>query len=194
MSRHPSSRRRRTIAAALIAVAVASAAACGDDGNEPGTTTAAATAPATTAPPTSATTTETAPTMVVAVYFSDAQGELVREERQVPEGDPVAAALTELARGPVGEGLAPALPEGTRVLGLSERDDVVTVDFSAEFEENYPPGGAAAEFAILRPVVQSVSEASGGKDVAITVEGRVPAPTGSQFDWTQPFSPDDTGG
>jgi spore germination protein GerM len=198
MSDRPFTQRPQRILAVLaLALTVALAAACGDD-EDTATTTAAsgattATAPASTGAATTDAATDTAPTMVVAVYFTDTSGALVREERAVPEGDPVTAALGELAAGPTGAGLSPALPPGTSVLGVADQGDVVTVDFSAEFEENYPPGGAAAEFAILAPVVQTVSEAAGGDDVAITVEGRTPAPTGSQFDWSEPFSPDDTG-
>lgn len=190
-------RPNRILALLAVAAAVAVTAACGGDDEASPTTgasaatgaTAAATTPATTA----GTTTAPAPEMVVGVYFSDASGALVREERAVPEGDPVTAALGELAAGPTGPGLIPALPPGTSILGVADQGDVVSVDFSAEFEENYPPGGAAAEFAILAAVVQTVSEAAGGDRVAITVEGRVPAPTGSQFDWSEPFSPDDAG-
>lgn len=188
----------RILAVLALALAVALAAACGDD-EDAATTTAGTGATTSTAPatggPATAGVTETAPTMVVAVYFADASGALVREERAVPEGDPVTAALGELVAGPTDARLSPALPPGTAVLGVADQGDVVTVDFSAEFEENYPPGGAAAEFAILAPVVRTVGEAAGGDDVVITVEGRTPAPTGSQFDWTEPFSPaDDTGG
>jgi spore germination protein GerM len=131
--------------------------------------------------------------MVVGVYFADAGGTLVREERAVPEGDPVTAALGELAAGPTRADLAPALPAGAAVLGVADQGEVVTVDLSAEFEQNYPPGGAAAELAILAALVRTVSEAAGGDRVAITVEGRVPAPAGSQYDWSEPFSPDDAG-
>lgn len=185
----------RIVAVLALGAAVALAAACGDEGAAPTTGVSTATGATTvaTAPATTAGTTSTAPEMVVGVYFSDPSGTLVREERAVPEGDPVTAALGELAAGPTDAGLSPALPPGTAVLGVADQGDVVTVDFSAEFEQNYPPGGAAAEFAILAAVVQTVSEAAGGDRVAITVEGRVPAPTGSQFDWSQPFSPDDTG-
>jgi spore germination protein GerM len=196
-------RRYRLLAVLALGAAVTFAAACGDDGAS-GTTTAPdvtgptttvtappATSPTVTAPPA---TSATAPEMAVGVYFSDASGALVREERAVPEGDPVTAALGELLAGPTGAGLSPALPPGTNVLGVADQGDVVTVDLSAEFEDNYPPGGAAAEFAVLAPLVRTVSEAAGGDRVAITVEGRVPSPTGSQFDWTQPFSPDDIGG
>jgi spore germination protein GerM len=201
MSDRPFTHRpQRIIAALALALAVALTAACGDD-EDPTTTSAAgaatatatATAPASTGGATTAIPTDTVPTMVVAAYFADPSGALVREERAVPEGDPVIAALGELTAGPTGAGLSPALPPGATVLGVADLGDVVTVDFSAAFEENYPSGGAAAEFAILAPLVQTVSEAAGGDDVAITVEGRTPAPAGSQFDWAEPFSPGDVG-
>lgn len=129
--------------------------------------------------------------VAVGVYFSDVDGHLVRGERMVPAADPLRGALQELLAGP-GEGdLLPAAPAGTRLLGASHAGDVARVDLSAEFVEGYPSGGAAAELAIVGPLVHTAAGAVGADAVVLTVEGGVPAPTGSQIDFGQPLRPGD---
>lgn len=110
----------------------------------------------------------------------------------MPEGaEALDAALTALADGPRDPALLPALPPGTRVLGAAVADDVAGVDLSGEFESGYPPGGAAAELAVVGPLVRTAAGASGASRVRVLVEGRVPAPAGSQFDFSEPLSPGD---
>lgn len=163
---------------ALAAVLAAGAlAACGDDSAERGTT--------------------AAPAGVVTVYFADEAGALVPERRERAAGaDALEAALVALAEGPVDPSLVPALPAGTRVLGARVVDDVAEVDLSAEFESGYPPGGSAAELAVVAPLVRTAAEASGAPRVRVLVEGRAPAPVGAQIDLAEPLSPGDvpTGG
>lgn len=137
-------------------------------------------------------TTPATPTVVV--YFADVSGELVAEEREVPaDADPLRAALDALAAGPADPDLIPALPAGTRVLGAEVADGVVRVDLSAEFESGYPPGGALAEQAVLGPLVRTATAAAGVPAALLTVDGRVPAPVGTQFDLSLPLTPGDIG-
>lgn len=134
----------------------------------------------------------TAPAVVVTLWFSDDEGVLRSERRTVPGGaEPLESALAALADGPSDPTLLPALPEGTRVLGTGVADGVAAVDLSAEFEAGYPPGGAAAELAVLGPLVRTAAGASGAPRVRVLVEGRVPAPPGTQFDLSQPLAPGD---
>jgi spore germination protein GerM len=170
------------MAAALGAV-VALAPACSDDDAPPATTGSTATAPATTGGSTA-----TAPGEVT-VYFANAEGRLASETR---EGTPdLRGAMDALAAGPEDPALVPALPEGTRVLSAEIDGTVARVDLSEEFESGYPPGGAAAELATVGPIVATAAAIPGVESVAITVEGRVPQPTGTQLDFSMPFTPAD---
>jgi spore germination protein GerM len=168
----------RLLAAAAAVVCAGALAACGDDSGGPSPTT-------------------TAPAAAVTAYFVDEAGRLVPERRELAAGaDPLEAALAALAEGPVDPALVPALPAGTRVLGARVAGGVAEVDLSAEFESGYPPGGSAAELAVVAPLVRTAAEASGAQRVRILVEGRAPAPVGAQIDLSEPLSPGDvpTGG
>jgi spore germination protein GerM len=177
---------RWTTVVATLALVAAAAAGCGGDADDAGTT---ATGPA----DATSTATATAPaTVTVTLWFADADGRLRTERRAVPAGDDrLRAALDALAAGPTDPALLPALPAGTRVLGASSDGAVATVDLSAAFTSGYPPGGAAAELAIVGPLVRTAAAASGAPRVLVRVEGRTPVPTGSQFDFSVPFSPGD---
>lgn len=187
--------RRLGALACALAAAATLAAGCGDDGDEAATTSTAA--PATTGAPTTAPATTAPPATVpatrsVTLYFSDDQGVLRAERREVPgTGEPLAAAVQALAEGPLDPSLVPALPPGTRVLGARTAGGEAVVDLSREFEIGYPPGGAAAELAVVGPIVRTAAGASGAARVRILVDGRAPAPTGSQFDFSTPFAPGD---
>lgn len=126
-----------------------------------------------------------------AVYFMDIDGALVSEDHPVPADDPVGGALAVLADGPTDSRLLPALPAGTRVLGVSVEGDTVRVDLSGEYEAGYPAGGAAAELAVVAPLVHTATRTAGVDAVIVTVEGRVPDPVGSQIDFSQPLMPRD---
>ena len=72
----------------------------------------------------------------VRLYFSDGADLLIEETRglSVDEDMPTERyVLEELLRGPVGKSLSTLLPEGTRLLSVSTRDGVCTVDLSGEF-------------------------------------------------------------
>ena len=169
--------RIRQLAVAVAVLAAAALAACGDDSPEPATT--------------------VSPAGVVTVYFVDAAGRLVPERRERAAGtEPLEAAVAALAEGPVDPSLVPALPAGTRLLGSRVVDGVAEVDLSAELETGYPPGGSAAELAVVAPLVRTAAEAAGAQRVRILVEGRAPAPVGAQIDLGEPLAPGDvpTGG
>lgn len=173
------------LAALVVALLlVPFAAACGDDETPSGAGTS--TTPTATAP-----TATSAPERTVEVWFADdAAMRLVPERRTVTaEGSDLAAAMAELAEGPAGEGTVPALPAGTRVLGAEvDAEGTATVDLSREFEEGYPAGGAAAELAVVGPIVYTATGVAGVERVLVTVEGAVPDPAGTQFDWSRPLA------
>lgn len=179
----------RAATVAGVVCAALAMAACGD-GDGVATSPSTAAAPAATAPAATAATTRVAGT--VTLWFADASGALRPQERDLPAGaDPLLAAMELLAAGPDDPSLLPALPSGARLLGASAADGVATVDFDEAFERAYPPGGAAAELAVVGPVVRTAADASGAARVRILVEGRPPAPQGTQLDFSEPFAPGD---
>jgi spore germination protein GerM len=170
---------------ALLAPAVAGVlAGCGEGGAGQGlgsTTTAGNS------------TTESPGAAEYGVYFPTADGEHIVKV-QMPgsgqAGNPLEGALSALAAGPDRSGLAPALPAGTRVLGVTSRGGTARIDLSSRFAEAYPSGGSAAEIAALAPIVFTATEIEGVRDVLLTVGGATPdVPT--QFDLGAPLARDD---
>jgi spore germination protein GerM len=182
---------RRLLIVFLVA-ALAGLAGCGDgsggDGAGSGTTTAVTSTPTAAPSTTAATTTSAQADETVTVYFADSDvTELLPEERSVPDAD-LRAALVELAKGPSETGRQDALPAGTAIVGTAVEGDEALVNLSPEFTAGYPPGGAAAEFAVLAPLVYTATAVPGVDRVRITVDGQTPSPAGSQYDWTGSFS------
>jgi spore germination protein GerM len=126
----------------------------------------------------------------VKVYFSNANADgLVEETRTVSgDGSDLRLALVELAKGPTRAGAIPALPPGTSVVGTDVRGGVAYVNLSSQFTAGYPSGGAAAEYAVLAPLVYTATAIDDVERVRVTVDGQTPAPTGSQYDWSSGFT------
>ena len=164
--------------------------ATGESRSTPDTTAqTAAPAAATTSPP--AATGTTTPVRKVTLYFADADAQqLIEESRPTgATGSDLRASLVELAKGPMpGSTRQSVLPVGTAIIGTNVRSGEALVNLSAEFSQGYPGGGAAAEFAVLAPLVYTATAIDGVERVRITVDGQTPAPTGSQFDWTRAFT------
>lgn len=182
----------RRLPIVLLVAALAGLAGCGggsgggDAGS--GTTTPVASV-ATTAPATTAET-ATSPNAgeTVTAYFADSDAvQLQPEKRSVPTAN-LRAALVELAKGPTEAGHQGALPAGTAIVGTVVQGGEALVNLSSEFATGYPPGGAAAEFAVLAPLVYTATAVPGVDRVRITVDGQTPSPPGSQYDWTGSFS------
>lgn len=183
---------------ALLALAIGVVGGCGGSDGPAASSTVPPTTPddttqststPTDAPPVTTSTSDLPATGAsVSVFFADesAQG-LVEETRTVEQAD-LRSALLALAEGPSAGGAVAALPAGTEVVGTLIRDGEATVNLNQAFQDGYPSGGAAAEFAVLAPLVYTVTSLDGVERVRITVEGRTPAPTGSQYDWTQAFT------
>ena len=180
----------------MIGIAAAILVGCGGADSEPETSTTATptrteSPRATATPQTTTQATSTAPTRTATLYFADADAqELVEETRPTTAtGSDLRAALVELAKGPPsGSGRQPALPQGTAIVGTDVQDGQALVNLSGEFSTGYPSGGAAAEFAVLAPLVYTATAVDGVERVRITVDGQTPAPVGSQYDWTSTFS------
>jgi spore germination protein GerM len=181
------------VAAVLACAAVAAGCGGSDEPASGGTETSpVATTTGTAPPPTSAPATETAPQYAreLTVYFSNGNADkLIEETRNVSgEGSDLRLALVELAKGPSGPDAVTALPPGTQIVGTDVRGGEALVNLSSQFVAGYPPGGAAAEFAVVAPIVYTATAVEGVERVRITVDGRTPAPTGSQYDWSSGFT------
>jgi germination protein M len=141
--------------------------------------------PAPTARPTPSPTQTPAERMVIRAYFvldGDVGVEgLVPTLREVPETTAVArAAMETLLRGEILSDysrLATAIPAGTRLLGLSIRDGIATVDLSREFESG---GGSASAFYRLGQVVYTLTQFPTVRAVLFQVEGKTVTTFGSE--------------
>ena len=78
---------------------------------------------------------------------------------------------------PIYDSLSTAIPAGTRLLGLSIRDGVATVDLSREFETG---GGSASAFRRLGQVVYTLTQFTTVRSVLFQVEGRTVTTFGSE--------------
>jgi germination protein M len=95
---------------------------------------------------------------------------LVPTLHTIPATDAVArAAMTQLLAGDLADGVGSAVPEGTRLLGLTIRDGVAVVDLSGAFESG---GGSASSMYRLGQVVYTLTQFSTVRSVLFQVEGR----------------------
>lgn len=111
----------------------------------------------------------------VTLYFSDNEAMyLVGEEREiiVSEKDSVEELVVkELLKGPVSEHLWDTIPDGTRLISVSTKDGICTVDFSSEFVDN-SPGGTTSERMAIYSVVNTLTELEGVQKVQFLIEGK----------------------
>jgi hypothetical protein len=130
------------------------------------------------APSTPAPTPASTETMVVRTYYVQGGGVgvegLVPTLREVPRTSGVArAAMTALLDGgPIADAyvqISTAIPAGTRLLGVSVRDGVATVNLSREFESG---GGSASMSYRLGQVVYTLTQFSTVQSVLFQVEGK----------------------
>ncbi len=95
---------------------------------------------------------------------------LVPTLQVIPATDGVArAAMEQLLAGHLADGVSSAIPAGTRLLGISIKDRVATVDLSREFETG---GGSASSFYRLGQVVYTLTQFSSVGAVLFQVDGR----------------------
>jgi spore germination protein GerM len=94
--------------------------------------------------------------------------------RQAPSATPATAAVRALLSGPTAteraHGLSSAVPAGTRLLGLSIRNRVASVDLSSRFGSG---GGSASITARLGQLVYTLTAIRGVNAVNLRIEGRL---------------------
>ncbi len=114
-------------------------------------------------------------TKTITLYFSDSQAMyVVAEEREVSlakGASPEEKAVIELMAGPRTDELWNAIPEGTKLLSVSTKNGVCTINFSKEFVEN-SPGGTASERMAIYSVVNTLTGIEGVQKVQFLIEGK----------------------
>lgn len=130
----------------------------------------------------------------ITLYFSDSQAMyVVAEKREVvlAEGDLLEEVIfNELMKGPTVKDLRSAIPKGTRLLSISTKDGLCTVNLSSEFVDN-SPGGTASERMTLDSVVNSLTELDYVKKVQFLIDGKKrEIYTHAEFD--KPFTRNET--
>ena len=123
------------------------------------------------------------------VYFSDKQGVMVQELRNLAEGEnPLLAVGKELLRGPANTELYTSIPDKTAIRRVWTDKDVVYIDFTKELFSY--GGGTSREQVILAQIILTFTQSFGAHSVQILIEGEPRlAPEGSPTD--QPLSRDD---
>ncbi len=112
------------------------------------------------------------------LYYQDDKGFLVPVMRKIPwpEGKGIAkASMRALVDNPANRkdiedvGLAPILPANTEILGMSIKDGLCKVDFTADFL-NY--GNKQEESAMVKSIVYTLTEFPTVDNVQIMIEGK----------------------
>ena len=106
----------------------------------------------------------------IALYFpTEDNSALKKEERevQVVDGAILKSCVLALMEGPKTEGLGKAIPEGTKLLGISMKDKVATVDFSKEFLQTNGIGEVTSRFS----VINTLTEIEGVEKVRLHIDG-----------------------
>lgn len=131
-------------------------------------------------------------TMVITLYFADDQAMyLVPEKREVPKSSNVAkVAVQELIKGPKEDGHYPTLPQEAKVLSVNTKDGSASVNFSEDFEAQYPQGSTGETLAIYS-IVNTLTEFSSIDKVRFLAEGHLLDVPDSNFDLSRPFSRDE---
>lgn len=99
-----------------------------------------------------------------------------------------AAAMEALLTGGV-EGLETLAPEGTRLLGASINDEVLTVDLSEEVRDGNAGGEAEEMFA--QQLAHTAAQFDGLESVSLLVEGQPTSELWGHLDWSDPIEPDE---
>ena len=96
----------------------------------------------------------------ITVYFPDANAEkLIAVKRQIPANDnKYVNAINELITGPANdsEGFT-IMPKGTKVLSVNVNNNIATVDFSKEFQNNFT-GGSTGEIMLVGSIVDTLTD------------------------------------
>ncbi len=118
----------------------------------------------------------------ITLYFSDSQAMYVMAEKreilledaleETSDGDSLEKLVfLELLKGPVSKDLRATIPKGTKLLSVSTKNGLCTINLSSEFVDN-SPGGTASEAMTLNSVVNSLTELDGVSKVQFLIDGK----------------------
>jgi sporulation and spore germination protein/immunoglobulin-like protein involved in spore germination len=122
----------------------------------------------TTAPAAGTTTTSSAEKMAVYAYFLRNEQVAVARERVSKSPGVARAAVEALLAGPP-SGLSTAIPDGTRLRGLTIAEGVATVDLSSEFASG---GGSASMLGRLAQIVYTLTQFPSVTGVDFELDGK----------------------
>ena len=174
--------RRLAPIALLVIVTAFALAGCGISRSQSASPTASPTASVPPSPTPSVASPSASPTIspsaspdartVVSAYFLRGQFVGTAHRSVVATDAPAAASLRELLVGPTAEeraaGLHTQIPAGTRLLGLTIRDDLATVDLSGEFAAGVDPREDRGR---LAQVVYTLTQFPNVKGVRFRIDG-----------------------
>ena len=116
---------------------------------------------------------------VVTVFFSKAQGnqsiveDVVRKLPPQERNNPLEFALQELLKGPTpeekNEGFYSEIPAGTKLLGVKQGKDSITINLSKQFTSG---GGSTSMTQRLEQIKQTAYSLDSSHDVMLAVEGK----------------------
>lgn len=115
----------------------------------------------------------------VAVFFSKYQGSqsiveaVVRKIPKAAKTDPVEFALSELLKGPSPEektqGFYSEIPQGTKLLSVTEQPKVLTINLSSPFTSG---GGSTSMIQRLEELKRTVKAIDTQREIAVAVDGK----------------------
>lgn len=111
---------------------------------------------------------------VIKLYFSDGEGNLLAEHRNVrlSEGVPIEQyVVTELIKGPKHNTLTAAISADTKLLSAEVTDSTAYINLNKSFIEKNR-GSKSKELLAVYSIVNSVCDASGVGDVQLLIEGK----------------------
>lgn len=125
----------------------------------------------------------------VTIYFPDANGEkLIPSQRQINlnREDRYQAVVQALIDGPISdkEGIY-IMPKDTKLLSVTVKNNIVTVDFNQAFKTNFT-GGSTGELMLIGSIVNSLTEFEDIKAVRFTINGKVLEALDGHLDLTEP--------
>lgn len=110
--------------------------------------------------------------MNATLYFTNGSGDMLYAENEVlsygGSQSEAEVVLTRLLEGPKRSGLYPLFPEHVKVLGVSIKDGICTVDFNSAFLEKL---AGVKEEIVIYAVVNTLSELPNVHKVAFLIEG-----------------------
>jgi len=131
------------------------------------------------------------------LYFSnDNLEKLVPEDRQIDQSiwpkldltQKASLVMSELIQGPQSNNLIPTIAPTTKLLSITTKNGLATVDFSRDIRDDFP-GGALAESMTIRSIIWSLTQIPGINGVRILVNGEFGDSIGGHILLDHTFTP-----